>query len=152
MSVSRISVTRLGERVERRAVCRTAGSRFYPYVNATPMAKRHSGKPARMCAFDSDAGLVIGSVSGGRGISTLHADTAVLEAPDKMPSWEHYRPPAFASRFWLRSGTWLCNGFPEPTLRESAQHRILAREWLGLRSYGRRVSQDSSPIASEQSI
>lgn len=73
--------------------------RFHPCVNATTMAKNYSGEPAKMFAFDSDAGMVIGSASGGQGVSTLDANTlktAVLKAPDKMPSWEQYRPPAFA--------------------------------------------------------
>jgi len=73
--------------------------RFYPCENAATMAKSYRGEPAKMFAFNSDAGLVIGSVSGGQGISTLDTNTlktAVLKAPDKMPSWEQYRPPAFA--------------------------------------------------------
>jgi hypothetical protein len=73
--------------------------RFYPCANANTMAKAYSGEPAKAFTFDYDANIVYGSQSGGKGISILDASTrktSLLEAPAKMPSWDQYRPPAFA--------------------------------------------------------
>jgi hypothetical protein len=73
--------------------------RFLPCPGVTAPAKAYSGEPAKMFAFDSDLALVVGSVSGSQGISSVDANTlktAILKAPERMPSWEQYRPPAFA--------------------------------------------------------
>jgi hypothetical protein len=73
--------------------------RFYPCANATTMAKAYSGEPAKFFAFDYDRGLVISSASGGKGIGVLDVKTRkteLLKAPEEMPSWDQYRPPAFA--------------------------------------------------------
>jgi HEAT repeat protein len=73
--------------------------RFYPCANATTMAKAYSGEPAKFFAFDYDAGLVVSSASGGLGIGLLDAKTRktyLAKGPDKMPSMDQYRPPAFA--------------------------------------------------------
>jgi hypothetical protein len=73
--------------------------RFYPCANATAMAKAYSGEPAKFFAFDPDKGHVIASASGGKGIGVLDVATRrteLLKAPDAMPSWDQYRPPAFA--------------------------------------------------------
>jgi hypothetical protein len=74
--------------------------RFLPCANATVMAKPpYSGEPAKMFAFDYDSGQVLGSQSNKDGIGLLDArtrKTSLLKAPEKMPSWEQYRPPAFA--------------------------------------------------------
>lgn len=73
--------------------------RFYPCTNAATMAKAYSGEPAKFFAFDPDRGQVIASASGGKGIGVLDVATrrtALLKAPEAMPSWDQYRPPAFA--------------------------------------------------------
>ncbi|OAI46379.1 hypothetical protein AYO44_02110 [Planctomycetaceae bacterium SCGC AG-212-F19] len=73
--------------------------RFYPCANATTMAKAYSGEPAKFFAFDPDRGQVIASASGGKGIGVLDVATRrtqLLPAPEAMPSWDQYRPPAFA--------------------------------------------------------
>jgi hypothetical protein len=73
--------------------------RFYPCSNSTTMAKAYSGEPAKFYAFDYDSGWVISSASGGLGVGILDAEThqtRLLKAPEKMPSFDQYRPPAFA--------------------------------------------------------
>jgi hypothetical protein len=73
--------------------------RFYPCANGAAMAKAYSGEPAKYFAFDYDQGRVISSASGGKGISVLDVKTrktSLEKAPEAMPSWDQYRPPAFA--------------------------------------------------------
>lgn len=73
--------------------------RFLPCANNVTMAKAYSGEPAKFFAFDADRGLVFASASGGKGIGVLDVktrQTQLLKAPDDMPSWDQYRPPAFA--------------------------------------------------------
>jgi hypothetical protein len=73
--------------------------RFYACANAATMAKAYSGEPAKFYAFDYDRALVVASASGGKGVGVLDVKsrkTELLKAPDAMPSWDQYRPPAFA--------------------------------------------------------
>jgi hypothetical protein len=73
--------------------------RFFPCDNAPTMAKAYSGEPAKFFAFDPDRGRVVASASGGMGIGVLdvrNRRTQLLKAPADMPSWDQYRPPAFA--------------------------------------------------------
>jgi hypothetical protein len=73
--------------------------RFYPCSNSTTMAKAYSGEPAKFFAFDYDDGLVISSTSGSQGVGVLDAksrETRLVKGPDRMPSMDEYRPPAFA--------------------------------------------------------
>jgi len=73
--------------------------RFIPIANGTTMAKAYSGEPAKFFAFDYDRGLVVASASGGKGVGVLDVKTRrteLVKAPAEMPSWDQYRPPAFA--------------------------------------------------------
>jgi hypothetical protein len=73
--------------------------RFLPCANADAMARAYSGEPAKALTFDYDAGLVVGSKSGATGIGVVDAATRktyLARAPEKMPPWDQYRPPAFA--------------------------------------------------------
>lgn len=74
--------------------------RFLPCVNAMSLAQPpYTGEPAKALAFDGDTGLVLSSKSSGQGIGLVEAATRKTfldKAPDKMPSWDQYRPPAFA--------------------------------------------------------
>ena len=73
--------------------------RFLPCVNASRLPQAYSGEPSKAFAFDYDSGLLFGSRSGGPGIGVVDTparQTRLLKAPDKMPSWDQYRPPAFA--------------------------------------------------------
>ena len=67
--------------------------------NAAKMAVAYTGEPSKAFAFDYDGDLVVGSLSGHLGISLVDAATRktfVAKAPAEMPSWDQYRPPAFA--------------------------------------------------------
>ena len=73
--------------------------RFCLPANAATMATNYTGEPAKAYAFDSDAGLVISSKSGSRGIGLLDVrkrETFVRTAPPQMPTLDCYPPPAFA--------------------------------------------------------
>jgi HEAT repeat protein len=74
--------------------------RFLPCTNASKMATGYTGEPDKAFAFDDASGRVFGSRSGGLGVAVVDAatrKTSLLKAPDpKMPSWDQYRPPAFA--------------------------------------------------------
>jgi len=73
--------------------------RFYPCANGATMAKAYSGEPAKFFAFDPDRGQIVASASGGKGVGVLDVKTRrteLLKAPGEMPSWDQYRPPAFA--------------------------------------------------------
>lgn len=73
--------------------------RFLPCVDARRLPQAYSGEPSKAFAFDYDAGWLFGSQSGAPGIGVVVAAeraTRLVKAPPKMPSWDQYRPPAFA--------------------------------------------------------
>jgi HEAT repeat protein len=72
--------------------------RFITCTNSPVLATAYSGEPAKALTFDYDAGLVVSSKSGGEGIGLVDAathKTFLSKGPDRMPSWDQYRPPAF---------------------------------------------------------
>lgn len=73
--------------------------RFLPCTNASRLPQAYSGEPSKAFAFDYDSGLLFGSQSGSPGIGAVETaarTTWLLKAPANMPSWDQYRPPAFA--------------------------------------------------------
>lgn len=73
--------------------------RFLPCVNASRLATGYTGEPSKAFAFDDASGRVFGSRSGGLGIGVVDGatrNTSLLKTDANMPSWDQYRPPAFA--------------------------------------------------------
>lgn len=73
--------------------------RFLPCRNAKSLPNPLGGEPSKFFAFDSGAGLVIGSKGGKEGIPVVDVRTSeasLRKAPEGMPGFDHYPPPAFA--------------------------------------------------------
>jgi len=73
--------------------------RFTAVPDVAPPSARRRGEPAAAFAFDPDAGLVISSASGPRGVAlfdVMKRTTVARRAPRQMPALDHRPPPAFA--------------------------------------------------------
>lgn len=73
--------------------------RFTPVRNSKRMPNPQGGEPAKFFAFDSSSGVVVSSKCGKEGIPVLDIrtrETSLRKAPEGLPGFDHYPPPAFA--------------------------------------------------------
>jgi hypothetical protein len=71
--------------------------RFVPAKSGMP--NPYGGEPAKFFAFDSAAGRIVSSKGGEKGLPVLDVrtfETSIRKAPEKLPEFDHYPPPAFA--------------------------------------------------------